>query len=849
LDRERPTVATGDATGAALAAPGPMGLAADGRWVEANAALTALLAGPGGDVVGRHVAATLGAALADVVARAAASGGPVEGDGPLPRPDDGDDGWAIVSAVRVDEPGAGRTLVQVADAGAVHRDRQAVARSERWLRALLASIGDAISVVDRDGDLLHTTGAEARFLGYTGETWRGVDVRSIVHPEDLPRVAAAFGECLTRPGEEVAAETRVRAADGQWLDVAATAVNRLDDPEVRGIVITTSDITALRRAERLASSQAAVLELIARGAPLPDVFERCVRLVEDNGLGGRSSIYLLDDDRLEMRAGRAPDALNEYMRAPRSPHRSLCDQVFATGAAAYLPDLGAAGPEWDGLVRIAGVVGIRAGWSQPILAIGSGAVIGTLSTIYDEPHAPDPHEQRVGEVACSLVAIAVERVESESRLAHQALHDGLTGLPNRTLLLDRLDHALARKSTSTGRLALLFCDLDRFKVVNDSLGHGVGDQLLVAVAERLVATVSGGHTVARFGGDEFVVLLDDPSPLEDPAAVAGLISAALAEPFVLPSGQEVHLTVSIGLATAAGHRTGDTWLRDADAAMYRAKETGRDRLVVFDRELRDAAVARLQVENDLRRVVEREELVVHYQPVVDLASGRIVGAEALVRWQHPERGLLGPDAFIDVAEETGTIDQLGRWVLERAVADARAIGAGAGRPFQMGVNLSLRQLAAGDFDLVVDGVLRRHGWRPEDLLLEVTETALGSGMDRSLELLERISALGVGLAIDDFGTGHSSLTRLGRMPVGQVKVDRMFVDAIGRPGTRLERIVDAVAALAGALELQISAEGVETPEQLAHVRRCGCHLAQGYLFSRPVPRDELAALLAADPRW
>ncbi|HEV7721260.1 MAG TPA: diguanylate cyclase, partial [Iamia sp.] len=605
------------------AAPGPMGVAVGGRWRAVNDHLADLLGQTDGGPVGDHLAATLGAPLADVVARTeAAPGGRVQGEGQLPRA--GEDGWAIVAARTLGPDGV---LVQVTDATAGYRERTALGRSERWLSTLLGSVGDAISVIDRDGELLFTTGAEARFLGYTTDRWRAVDVRSIVHPDDQATVATAFAHCLAHPRVEVPAEARVRSSSGEWLDVAATAVNLLDDPEVRGIVVTTSDITALRRAQRLASSQAAVLELVARGAPLSDVFTRCVELVEENGLGGRSSIYLLDDDRLEMWAGRAPDPLNDYMRdPPHDPPRSLCDSVFATGRAAYLPDLGAAGPEWAGLKGVASEVGVAAGWSQPILAIGSGAVLGTLSTVYDEPHTPDLHEQRVGEAACSLVAIAIERVEVESRLAHQALHDGLTGLPNRSLLVDRLDHALARQSAPTAdQLAVLFCDLDRFKVVNDSLGHGVGDQVLVAVADRLRATIAPGNTVARFGGDEFVVLLDDPDEHQDPTDVAAQISAALAEPFVVASGQEVHLTASIGLAVAADHRSGDSWLRDADAAMYRAKATGRNRLVLFDADLRDAAVVRLQVENDLRRAVERDELVVHYQPIIDLERGRVVG--------------------------------------------------------------------------------------------------------------------------------------------------------------------------------------------------------------------------------
>ncbi|MGN6694527.1 MAG: putative bifunctional diguanylate cyclase/phosphodiesterase, partial [Aquihabitans sp.] len=321
-------------------------------------------------------------------------------------------------------------------------------------------------------------------------------------------------------------------------------------------------------------------------------------------------------------------------------------------------------------------------------------------------------------------------------------------------------------------------------------------------------------------------------------------------PFLLPGGNEVYLTVSIGLAEATDHRTGDAWLRDADAAMYRAKEAGRNRLAEFDTEMRDAAVVRLQIESDLRRAVDRGELVVHYQPVVDLRSGRICGAEALVRWQHPERGLLGPGDFIAVAEDIGTIHELGRHVLEVAVASMSELAPiRPDRPFQLGVNVSARQLNTDEIDRVVQSVLQRTGWPGEALLLEITESALLHGLNGPVDVMTRLHELGVSLAIDDFGTGYSSLARLGHLPVDQVKIDQSFVSAIDREDDRLGRIVDAVLAIAEALGHQTTAEGVETTAQLDYLRRGRCDFGQGYLFSKPLPFDEFARLLESDPRW
>lgn len=747
-----------------------------------------------------------------------------------------------------DEHGTGGPTIDAATVAALER-------SERRTRKLLDSSRDIVSLTDAEGRLLFTTASRNGALGYPEGFWDGLHPLSLVHPDDLQRGVDAWAESLRRPGAVIEAEVRMRTAGDHWVDVVVTGVNMLADPDVGGIVITARNVSDLRRAQRLSSSQAAVLELIARGAPLVEVLERCVDLVEDNHVDGRSSFYLLEEDRLRMWAGRAPVELVEFVSpAPRGPQRSLCDRSLLSGEPAVLADTHAVDVDVDPDLRaVLDRVGVRSGWSQPIIA-GSGEVVGTLSTVYDVPRVPDPYERRVGELACSLVAIALDRFAHESRITHQALHDGLTGLPNRDLLLDRLDHALARRSRSGTPIAVLFCDLDRFKVVNDSLGHNVGDQLLVAVAERLLSTVDSSDTVARFGGDEFVVLLEDVLDDEQPVRVARQIAAALERPFVLPGGREAFLSVSIGLALAADHTSGDGWLRDADAAMYRAKERGRNRLELFDTEMREAAMNRLQVEHDVRRAVERDQLVVHYQPVVDLQSGRICGAEALVRWQHPERGLLAPDAFITVAEETGAIEEVGLHVLEVATRDMSAMRdrLGLGR-FQLGVNLSARQLTGDGFDRVVADVCRRHGWPHRDLLLEITETALTHGLDEPIEVLTRIADLGVELAIDDFGTGHSSLTRLGRMPVGQVKVDRSFVAAIDprgdAPGDNLSHMVKAVVAVANALDLRTSAEGVETHPQLDELRRIRCAMAQGYLFAKPLPLDEFEALLATDPRW
>ena len=720
--------------------------------------------------------------------------------------------------------------------------------TEAWFRGLLTNISDTVSLFGADGRLIFTTGADNEVLGHPRSFWRSGDPLEIVHPDDRRILEEGWSYAVEHPGEEVAGEVRMRTASGNWEHVAVTGLSLFDDPDVGAMVVTSRNVTPLRRAERLASHQAAVLEMVARGAPMDDVAAACIDLLGDNGVQGRASIFFLEGSRLELRAGAAPASLREWVRTqPRSPERSICDQAIATESVVIVPDARLA-PLSEGLRAITDDEGIRSGWSVPIASIATGRPVGTLSLLGWVPHEPSAHERQVADVVCSLVAVAVEREQNVARLAHQALHDALTGLPNRTLLLDRTDRALARRSLVDRPVALLFCDVDRFKVINDSLGHNVGDQLLVGLAERLRAVAGPADTVARFGGDEFVVLLEDLEDGGAAVAVAEALAIALDQPFHLPGGKEVYLTVSVGVAVADDHETGDAWLRDADAAMYRAKEEGRNRLALFDTQMRDAAVARMQVEHDLHRAVDRGEVVVHYQPVIDLRKGRIVGAEALVRWLHPERGLLGPTDFIAVAEDIGAIDQLGRFVLELAIHEVRTLTPIDPHAFQLGVNVSARQLTDPAFDQTVAAVLDRTGWPAGSLLLELTETAL-IGFDGPVEPLLRLRELGVALAIDDFGTGYSSLARLGHLPVDQVKIDQTFVGAIDRPDDRQARIVDAVTAIADALDLRTSAEGVETQAQLDHLRRLRCDYAQGYLFSKPVPIDELGDLLAADPRW
>ena len=442
-----------------------------------------------------------------------------------------------------------------------------------------------------------------------------------------------------------------------------------------------------------------------------------------------------------------------------------------------------------------------------------------------------------------------DRKAFESQMTQHAFFDSLTGLPNRLLLYDRLKQALVRASRRRRVVALLFIDLDNFKLINDSLGHAVGDQLLVKAAARLLACGRAEDTVARLGGDEFVVLLDNLVGEAEAAAVAENIARQFLCPFPL-DGRDVVVTASIGVALGSPDRdTAETMLRNADVAMYRAKSNGKGQHVLFDLSMQRDSLARLDLEDDLRRALEREEFRVHYQPIVDMTSGRMVEAEALVRWQHPTRGLLLPKDFIPVAEEMGLIVPLGHWVLEQACREAAEWAAFCPihPPIAISVNISPRQFQQPSLDLDVAEVLHRTGLRPDCLKLEITEGVIMEDVGWTITMMAKLKSIGVKLAIDDFGTGYSSLAYLKRLPLDVLKIDQSFVQGIGSIREDAA-IVQAILSLAESLNLDVIGEGIETAEQAELLNSWHCSRGQGYFFVRPTDAEGARAFLQASRR-
>ncbi|MDQ1374837.1 MAG: hypothetical protein QOJ09_2175, partial [Actinomycetota bacterium] len=705
--------------------------------------------------------------------------------------------------------------------------------SEERYRSLVELSPDAIGVAG-DGRLLYVNAAACQMLGATDpEQIVGHDIREFIHLDSLER-SRERAQIIERGERAELTEQTVLTVDGtpRVVEAASCPITWQGQPAVQTVF---RDVSARKQSEAFLDGYTRVLELITQGALLPETLAVITRLIEDMSPGTQCSILVVEDGRLEIGAGPSlPDAFLEALAGIPVEEGAGCCGTAAFRKESVIVHDTATDPVMAGFRSLAEQFGVRSCWSIPIVDAAADEVIATFAVYSSKARTPGEGELRLLDRATHLAAIAIGRKRSEEELAHQALHDLLTGLPNRALLLDRLEQALARARRHEGLVAVLFLDLDHFKVLNDSRGHAAGDELLQAVAGRLRDVIRPSDTVGRFGGDEFVVVCEGMNDEAEARLMGERIAKAVATPFPLSAG-EVFIGVSVGISLATGNDEADTALRDADAAMYRAKERGRGRVEVFDERLRVRSRLRYETESALRRALDRGELTVAYQPVVAVADGHMGGAEALVRWQHPDFGEILPDQFIPLAEEAGLITSIGAWVLEEACAQtARWVREHPeAAHFSISVNLSARQLLLPDLvDNVVD-VLRRARLDASHLTIEITESVLMEDVDFSIERLHGLKELGVRLAVDDFGTGYSSLSYLKQLPLDTLKVDRSFVDGLGTD-PHDSSIVAAVVALADALGLVALAEGVETRLHVAELRSLGCQLAQGFHYGRPM---------------
>ncbi|MGK2928980.1 MAG: sensor domain-containing phosphodiesterase [Acidimicrobiales bacterium] len=684
---------------------------------------------------------------------------------------------------------------------------------EERFRALVEQSSDLIALFDDTATLRYISPSVRVILGYEPDDAALHHLETVIDDADAQAaVLDAFGSA---PGSDIKSmEIPLRRKDGSTAYLEVRCTNLLDDPAVEAIVFNARDITEVRRAEtdlERARRQALIVLESANDAYMQ---------IDIDGI-------VTDWNRraTEVFGWEKEEAFGRALRELIVPARYRGQDLGALFGVASGSD-----PRSETLVENLEVMA----------AHRDGSEFPVEVTLW----STDTEEE--GLRFSTFVRDVTERRALEDRLAHEALHDDLTGLPNRHLLRDRLEIALARCVRDRRKVGVLFLDLDRFKVVNDGSGHSVGDDLLVQVARRLEAEVRATDTVVRFGGDEFVVVVDGVDDSIEVAELAERIRVSLAEPAEV-DGSEVPTSASIGYVVTDGDIAPERLVSDADAAMYVAKQRGRNRAEAFGAELHARARARLDDERALRRALEDDELRLEYQPIISLADGSIIGAEALVRWERPGHGLLPPAAFIPLAEETGLIVAVGTWVLGEACAQLRAWQDSHPRHrLGMAVNVTARQISNGDLDTAVAAILERSGVEPGSVTLELTESTLMEDLDLSASTLTELRSIGVRIAIDDFGTGYSSLGYLKALPIDILKVDRSFVMNLGT-NPYDSAIVTAISTIAGSLGLQVVAEGVETAEQVALVRDHGCDAAQGFHFARPMSADAFADLLEARP--
>ena len=721
---------------------------------------------------------------------------------------DGSVVWVREEAVLVEDE-AGKPLYWQGVILDITEQKEAVEglrRSERRFRALTQNSSDLITLMGVTGTIRYQSPSVERILGYGQDETVGDSVFEYVHPGDLSKVEMAFAEGLKDHLRRPSVEYRFRHKDGSWRWIESVGSNMLADPEVGGYVVNSRDVTARRTAEeryRRLAERIPVVPYIEE----PDEKD--------------SSIYHVT-----------------YM-SPR------IEEILGYPVGRFMDDPGF--------------------WSGVIHPKDLGAVLAEDERV-DETGEPFSMEYRVisadGEIVWvkdeallvrneageplywqGILTDVTKSKELEEELKRRAFHDQLTGLPNRQLFVERIATALGRAERSGHKVAVLFIDLDGFKVVNDSLGHEAGDRLLVAIGKRLRWRLRPEDTLARFGGDEFAVLLEEVTRSDDATRVACRITESLEQPFVVEE-RKLFVNASIGVALSTARTTSpEDLLRDADTAMYLAKEEHAG-FRVFDPAMHEKVLSRLGLENDLRNAIGRDEFHLYFQPKIRLEDDTIAMVEALLRWQHPQKGLQMPGSFIPVAEETGLIAAIGRWVIGETCRQLARwqVRYPRAMPLVACVNVSAGQLRYPDLLNDVRSALEESGIEARNLVLEITESALMENMETSMTLLKELKGLGVRVSLDDFGSDYSSLTYLMELPVDFVKIDGSFARSLGT-SSKARVIVEAIISLAHALGLEAVGEGVESPEQLEHFRSMGCDMVQGYHLARPMPDGEMDRLL------
>ncbi|MBB5577154.1 putative bifunctional diguanylate cyclase/phosphodiesterase [Rhizobium paranaense] len=711
-----------------------------------------------------------------------------------------------------------------------------LAGRQGWLENMINQIPDYLYAKDLQGRFLFANQAVVfnNGLSHLKDLVGRTDFDFL--PSHIVQIAADVERHVAETGQPHfgSEELAFRGDRERWLMITRVPL-RDASGKIVGTIGASRDITEQKSAERRMRSQSYLLEMIARGTPLSDFLENLARMIEGFADGVHAALFTIAPDTGELRLVAAPSLNEEYRRHVNATLiRTVPTDLTATAAALKLVFDQAGISELDHQCHCSAISDVD-GQVEGVLAVYSSA-----GTRYQ------PGFSDFVSIAVHMAGIAISRHRAEARIGFLADHDPLTGMANRALLDRKLTLAMQTADSLGSEVALAFLDLDNFKLVNDSLGHSVGDQLLKTVAERICELIIDQGSLARIGGDEFVIILEQT----DINGCLGRLSAikeAVARPIAL-NGIELRATCSIGVASYPSHgKTAEDLLASADMAMYRAKELGRDGIAIFTPEMTATVRRKLSRTDELRQALLRDEFVLHYQPQVDVQTGSIVAAEALVRWNHPGEGLVYPGDFIALAEETGHIVPIGEWVLQRACKQAKAWQDHGLPPIRICVNVSARQFQEKRLIETVANALSESGLDPTWLELEITESLIMKDLASSIARMHELEQLGVKLAVDDFGTGYSSLSALKRFPLSRLKIDRSFIADIPHDADDMA-ITAAIISLAQKLDLEVIAEGVETKEQARFLVDSGCNEIQGYLYSRPVEEERFHCMLENNGR-
>lgn len=698
---------------------------------------------------------------------------------------------------------------------------------------------DGCYAIDPEGNFKLFNHAASEVTGYTIEEALQMSFFPLIHPLHAEKTDCHFRKILQ--GKQEQFETSILHKSGKKIDLLITGVPIFIHGEICGIVGTANDNTEKNNLAALLKGQNEILEMVTKGCPFTKVMNDIIFLVEKVSDGVVGSIHLKESDRAFLFCCSAPNLPNTYRNfikeIPIGPASGSCGTAAYTKKSILVSDI-ATDLLWKDYKTIALQHGLHACWSNPVFD-NQNNVLGVFAMYYDKPCNPTAWDQQVVKEATYLISLVVQHYHAEEKINFMAFHDHLTGLPNRRLFDERITASLGVSAESEAHTSSVFyLDLDRFKLINDSLGHNIGDMLLKDVAQRLQKCLRRHDVISRQGGDEFTILFQRVHRQELSMTAQRLLDE-LSHPFSV-GGHEIFVTASIGISTyPEDGQTADELLSKADAAMYQAKQEGRNNFKFYHSGLSEKTHKRLEIENELRRALNSKELSLHYQPIFNLATNTIAGAEALIRWTSPKLGSIPPAVFIPVAEETGMIVPMGEWIIRTACQQLKKWEKKNIPIPSISVNISIRQFYQPDLISMIASILAETGVNPANLIIEITES-MTMDVGVATTILHGLKKLGVKLSIDDFGTGYSSLNYLKTFPIDSLKIDQSFIEHIASSKSD-EDIAAMILLMAEVLNLKVIAEGVETSGQLDVLIRNKCDYAQGFLFSRPLSNEQLEA--------